>query len=127
MYSEPNVPRMGSLLQPKESLVEMTNKLWVGGILETRWLYTIDCLLQGVVKKSILHIKLVNRPLTREGQREHCPHSSWLHNQAESLTEIYARTLGETPKNPTSLVPLKRPVSGELVLEDSLARHHVSL
>jgi len=118
---------MRSLLQPVERLVEMANKLWMGGILKTRRLYTIDCLLQGAVKKGILHIKLMNRPTTRESQREDCPHSSGLHNPAENLIEIHARPLGETPKNLASLIPLQGPVGGELVLEDPLVRHHVSL
>jgi hypothetical protein len=79
------------------------------------------------VKKGVLLVELVYGPLARERQREHCPHGSWLHNRTECLTKIHTRPLGETLKNPAGLISLKRPVCGELVLEDPLSRHHVSL
>jgi hypothetical protein len=52
---------------------------------------------------------------------------SWLHHRTERLKEIHTWALGETPKNPTCLVPLECPVCIELVLENPFARHHVGM
>jgi hypothetical protein len=57
----------------------------MSGILETRWLSTIDCLGQGAMEESILHVQLVYRPLLGEGQRKDSANCGRLHNRTECL------------------------------------------
>lgn len=70
------------------------------------------------MEEGILHIKLVNRPTTRESQGKHCANVRWFDHRTEGLSKIDTWALSESTKNPTRLVPLERPVSVELVLED---------
>jgi len=77
------------------------------------------------MKKSILHIELVYRPLARNSQRQNCPDGSGLHNRAGSFIIVNARALSKATKNPARLVALERTICLEFVLEDPLASHHI--
>lgn len=47
------------------------------GILETWWLMHVDSLLEITVKKWIFHIKLMNKPMSRDSQAENSMYSWW--------------------------------------------------
>jgi len=65
-------------------------------------------------------------PGASESQGEHRADGGRLHHRAESLVVVDPRALSEAPKNPTSLVPLKRTISPPLVSLDPLAGDDVS-
>jgi hypothetical protein len=54
------------------------------------------------VEKSILHIELLNWPVTANSNGEHCTHGGRFHNQAERLIVVHTGALSETPEDPTS-------------------------
>jgi hypothetical protein len=84
-----------------------------------------DCLRESVVEEGIFHVELLNGPVTGDSSGEHRVNSGWFYNRAESLVVVDFAALSETPKDPTSLVAIKGPVSTELVREDSLAGDNV--
>lgn len=77
------------------------------------------------MQERILHIKLVNRPGVGDGQGEHGMNRARLDHWAEGLIVVGAGSLGETAKNPASLVPVQGAIRIELVLENSLASDDV--
>jgi hypothetical protein len=77
------------------------------------------------MEEGILHIELLNRPVTRDNSGEHRANGGRFHNRAESLIVVDSGALSETPKGPASLVAIKCPVSAELVREDPLAGDNV--
>jgi len=77
------------------------------------------------MQEGILDIKLMDGPLSRKSQREDCADSGRLYHRAEGLGEIHAGPLREATENPARLVPLKRSVRLELVLEDPLSNDYV--
>ena len=78
------------------------------------------------MKKCILHIQLVHRPRARESEREDRTHCSRFHNWTESLIIVHTMSLGETPKNPASLVVIQCAISPTLMRPDPLASHHIA-
>jgi hypothetical protein len=58
------------------------------------------------VQEHILHIKLMNRPVVRDGQGEHSADHGRLDHRAEGLIVVEAGSLGEVTKDQASLVPL---------------------
>jgi hypothetical protein len=77
------------------------------------------------VEEGILHIELLNVPVTGDSSGEHRANGGQFHNRAESLIVVDSRALSETPKDPASLIAIKSPVSAELVREDPLAGYNV--
>jgi hypothetical protein len=73
------------------------------------------------VEKSILHIELLNRPVTINSNGEHRAHDGRFHNRAERLIVVHTEALSETPEDPTSLVAIEGAVGAELVGENPLA------
>jgi hypothetical protein len=65
---KPVVPSMGRLLQPVERLVEAEDPVRLRGINKPHQLATVDCLRESTIQEHILHIKLVDRPGTRDDQ-----------------------------------------------------------
>jgi hypothetical protein len=97
------------------------NQVGVSCIGETRGLAAVDSLSEGAMEEGILHIELLNWPVMGDSSGEHHIHGGWFHNWAESLVIVDSGALSETPKDPTSLVAIKGPVSVELVCEDPFA------
>jgi hypothetical protein len=73
------------------------------------------------VEESILHAELVDRLIPRESKGRDGANYRRLHNGVESLIIIDTETLCEPVKN----IPIKCPVSLELVLEDPLAGDNI--
>jgi hypothetical protein len=73
------------------------------------------------VEKSILHVELLNRPVTANSHGEHRAHDGQFHNRAERLIVVHTGALSETPEDPTSLVAIEGAIGVELVGENSLA------
>jgi hypothetical protein len=80
---------------------------------------------ESAVEEGILHVELLNGPLTGDSSGEHRANSCWFYNRAESLVVVDSGVLSETPKDPAGLVAIKSPVSTELVCEDPLADDNV--
>lgn len=78
------------------------------------------------MKKGILHIKLVNRPVLRESQSENCANCGEFNHRTESLIIVHTWTLNETPAYPPRLVALKSTICMKLVMEVSLASDAMS-
>jgi hypothetical protein len=77
------------------------------------------------MEKSILHIKLMDRPRAGQCQGEDHPNSGWLDNWTKCLIIINPRALCETTEDPASLVAVKRAIRLELVTENPLASDEV--
>lgn len=58
-------------------------------VTQPRWLMNIKILLKGAMEESILHVKMVNRPITGDCKAEDGAVSSWFYNQTERLLTIY--------------------------------------
>jgi hypothetical protein len=84
-----------------------------------------DCLRESVLEEDIFHIELLNGLVTGDSSGEHCVNSGWFYNRAKSLIVVDSGVLSETPKDPTSLVAIKGPVSTELMRENPLAGNNV--
>ena len=78
------------------------------------------------MEKCIFHIELMDGPLAGQSKGEHCTDGGGLHNWAECLIKVHTRSLCEAAKDPACLVPLKRAISLQLVLEDPLAGDDIS-
>jgi hypothetical protein len=77
------------------------------------------------VEEGILHVELLNGPVTGDSSGEHRANSGWFYNRAESLVVVDFGALSETLKDPMGLVAIKGHVSTELVREDPLAGDNV--
>jgi hypothetical protein len=77
------------------------------------------------VQEHILHIKLMNRPGAGDGQGEHGADRGLLDHRADVLIVVDIGSLGEAVKDPVSLVPFKRVVGVELMLENSFSSDDV--
>jgi hypothetical protein len=97
----------------------------LGGVNKPSRLDAVDCLIQGAMEKSILHIKLVNRPGARQSQSENHPNGGWLDNWTEGFIIVNAWPLCEPTKDPTSFVVVKRAIGLELVTKNPLAGDEV--
>jgi hypothetical protein len=103
----------------------VTDQVRVSRVGEARGLAIEDCLGESVMEKDILHVELLNGPVTEDSSGEDRANSGQFYNRAESLVVVNSGALSETPKDPTSLVVIKGPVSTELVREDPLAGDNV--
>jgi hypothetical protein len=77
------------------------------------------------VEEDILHIELLNGPVTGDSSGEHHANSGRVYNRAKSLVVVDLGALSETSKDPTGHIAIKGPVSTELVREDPLAGDNV--
>jgi hypothetical protein len=123
--SKLTVPSPGCLLDPIQGLAQATDQVRVSRVGETRGLAAEDCLGESVVEEGILHVELLNGPVTGDGNGEHHVNSGRFYNRVESLIVVDSRVLSETPKDPTSLIAIKGPVNTELMREDPLAGDNV--
>jgi hypothetical protein len=105
--------------------VQATNHVRVRRVDKARGLAAEDCLGESVVEEGIFHVKLLNGSGTEDSSGEHRAKSGRFHNRVEGLIVVDPKALSETPKDPTSLVAIKGPVSTELVRENPLAGDNV--
>jgi hypothetical protein len=77
------------------------------------------------MEEGILHVELLNGSVKGDSSGEHRVNSGRFYNRVESLVVVESGVLSETPKDPTSLVVNKGPVSTELLREDPLADDNV--
>jgi hypothetical protein len=98
----------------------------VRGVNEAGGLRAVDGLGECAVEESVLDVELVHGPTPRDSQSQHSPDGGRLDDEAEGLIVVHPRTLSEAVEDPTSLVPIKRAIRLELVLEDTLASDDIS-
>jgi hypothetical protein len=121
------VTRSRRLLQAIEGLVESAHQLRVHGVNEASGLRAVDSLGECAIEEGVLDVELVHGPTPRDSQSQHSTDSGRLDDGAESLVVVHPRALSQAPKDPTSLVSIKRVIRLELVLEDSLAGDDIGL
>jgi len=101
----------------------MIRKGWIN---KTWRLLAVDCLIKMTMKKSILDIQLMNRPMMRGCNTQNCPDCSWFNNRTEYLIIVNAMVLRESLNNPTSFVASKGTIRMTLMLENPLSCHDIS-
>jgi hypothetical protein len=79
------------------------------------------------MKKSVLDIKLMNRPIPGMSYGEDCANSGRLDNGTESFIVVDTRALSEATKDPTSLVTVQRAISMKFMFENPFSSDHVGL
>jgi hypothetical protein len=77
------------------------------------------------MEEGVLDVKLVHWSTPRESQSQHSPDDGRLDDGAEGLVVVHPRALSEPPEGPTSLVPVKRVIRLELMLEDPLTNDNI--
>lgn len=77
------------------------------------------------MKKNILDVELMNRPVVGERQAEDCADGGWFDNWTESLIIVHTRPLSESAKDPTSLISLQRTIEIQLMFEDPFSSDHI--
>jgi len=120
------MPSTRSLLQTIKRLLEKADIIRICWINKTRRLLTIDCLIKMTMKKSILDLQLMNRPMTRGYNTQNYTDYSWFNNRTESLIIVNAMLLRKSPNHPTSFVTSKRTIKMILMLENPLSCHDIS-
>jgi hypothetical protein len=98
------VPRPRGLLEAIEGALKKTDGVGTHRVDEAGGLLTVDRLVQVIVKKGILHVQLVDRPLTRGGDAEDDLNGGRLDDGAECLVVVDAVAWGEASNDPASLV-----------------------
>jgi hypothetical protein len=112
---------VGRLLQSIQGLLQAADQVGVSRIRKASRLAAVDCLSEGAMEKSVLHIELLNRLVMGNSNGEYRAHSGWCHNRAERLIIVHTGALSETPEDPTSLVTIEGAVGTKLVGEDPFA------
>jgi len=79
------------------------------------------------MKKSVIHISLMNRPVGRQDNRKNKTNGSLFYDRVEGVRKIMSFTLVETFGNETSFVALNRTICVELVFEDPFSPNKVSI
>jgi hypothetical protein len=87
---------------------------------EARRLLAVDRPVEVSVKKSVLHVQLVDGPGTGSGDAENCLDGRRFDHRAESLVVVDVMLLGEAADDPACLVLSKSTVGVVLMLEDPL-------
>jgi hypothetical protein len=62
------------------------------------------------VEEGVLYVELVHEPAPGDSQSQHIPDRGRLDDGAEGLVVVHPGTLSEPPKDPTSLVTVKRAI-----------------
>jgi hypothetical protein len=97
----------------------------VRGVNEVDGLRAVDGLEECVVEEGVLDVELVHGPTPGDSQSQHSPNNGRLDDGAEGLVVVHPGALSEFPKDPTSLISIKRAIRLELVLEDPLADDNI--
>jgi hypothetical protein len=99
----------------------------VYGVNEAGGLRVVDGLEECVVEEGVPDVELVHVPTLGDSQSKHSPNGGRLDDGAEGLIVVHPEALSEPPEHPTSLVPIKRAICLELVLEDPLVGDNLYL
>jgi hypothetical protein len=86
-------------------------------------LAAVDCLSEGAVEKSVLHIELLNRPVTGNSNGEYCAYGGWFHNWAERLIIVHTGALSGTSEDPMSPVAIEGAIGAKLVAKRLIVVH----
>jgi hypothetical protein len=118
MDSEPLVPCSGRLLESIERFMQPADVVRMSQVEKTRRLLTINLLIESAVKKSILDIKLVNRPGERDSKTEDDTDGIWLDDRTKCLVEVDAGLLRESTNHPTCFIAREATIGTKFMLED---------
>jgi hypothetical protein len=77
------------------------------------------------MEESVFNVELVHGPTPGGNQSLHSPDGGRLDDRAEGLIVVYPGALSEPPDDSMSLVPFKRAIHLELVLEDPLTGNDI--
>jgi hypothetical protein len=97
----------------------------VSGVNRPNGLSAVDRLRQGAMKEGVLHVELVDRPITGQSKSQDSPDGGRLDHRTEGLVIVDPETLGEASEHIAGLVPLKGPVGVQLQFEDPFLGDHV--
>jgi len=122
---EPLVPCARRLLETIERSLQETHMVRVSRVNKAWRLLTVDGLLQVSMKKSVLHVQLVDRLAPGSGDAEDDADRRRLDDRVERLIVVDAVALSEAANNPASLVTGKRTIRVEFVLINPLASHNI--
>jgi hypothetical protein len=103
---KPVVPCSGRLLQSVQGFVQATDQVRVSWIREPCGLTAKNSLAEGAVEEGVLHIELLNGPVTGDGSSEHRANGGRFHNRAKSLIIVDPEAQSETPVDPASLIEI---------------------
>jgi hypothetical protein len=115
------VPRSRRLLHAVEGLVEPAYQLRVCKVNEVSGLRAVDGLKECDVEQDVLDVELVHGSTPGDSQSQHSSNGGRPNDKVEDLIVVHPGVLSEPMKDPTSLVPIKRVIRLEFVLEDPLA------
>jgi hypothetical protein len=107
-------PSPRNLLKAIKGATNVTNHTLMDRI--PRWWTHIDILMQLIIKKGILHIKLRDEPLPNKSHRKKSVNSGHMSNMSKSLIIITTLLLLKIMSSKTSLIALKRTVRASLNL-----------
>jgi hypothetical protein len=75
--------------------------------------------------EGVLDIELVHGPTPGDSQGQHSLDGGRLYDGVEGLVVVHPEALSEPPEDPASLVPVKRAIHLELVLENPLVGDNI--
>jgi hypothetical protein len=129
-------------LQSIQGPLQAADQVGVSRIHKASRLAAIDCLSEGAVEKSVLHIELLNRPVMRNNNEEYRAHDGRFHNRPERLTKttismaeaegvvtITKTTISTTVIKTTEVVPIlleRHSLATRLRLSSSRRRYNHS-
>ena len=119
------VPCPWCLFKSIQGLVKSAHMSRMSRICKTSGLRAVDSLRQCPMEEGILHIELVNWPLSRMSQGEDSTNSSRLDHRAERFIVVNTGTLGKATEDPASLVSVQSPISVKFMFENPLAGDHI--
>jgi len=79
------------------------------------------------LKKGILDVKLMNRPIPGVSYSENCTDSGWFDNGTEGFLVVNAGALSEAAKDPTSLLTVQRAISMKFMFENPFSGDHIGI
>jgi hypothetical protein len=115
------VPRPGRLLEPIQGLLQETDVIGGSRVNKSRRLLAVDCLVEMTVEEGVLHVQLMDRPGTGDGDAENNPDGGRFDDRTERLVVVDAVSLRKPSNDPPGLMACQGAVSMALVLEDPLA------
>ncbi|KAJ9565348.1 hypothetical protein OSB04_001314 [Centaurea solstitialis] len=92
-----------------------------------RRLTHVNSLSEITMKKGILNIKLMNRPVTGDGDAKNRADSGRFDNWTESVIKVQTRLLRETLSNKTGFVTLKTSITVKLMAKQPTIANYVSI
>jgi hypothetical protein len=113
-------PSTRGLLEAIKRTTETTN-VTIRNRVVRRWVH-VDLLMQLTVKKSILHVKLRDGPLTNRGHCNKSMNGGPVSNKSKGLFIVTVVLLLKTTGNKTRFIALYRAIRAGLDLIDPLAR-----